>query len=110
MQVSTVLRETVTNRRYCAGRPGCKRSSNFEDVHRLPKTLQGVPALGGRVFVPDVTREAQFGDCLRDETVIQLLGFVDFVPSRIPACMEVPDPLKMVANVAHDIAVHDLSV
>ena len=54
--------------------------------------------------------ESEVGDRLHDETVVQLLRVVDFVPARIAAGVEMADPLEVIADVADDVAVHDLGV
>src|ERR1035437_4669515 len=61
-----------------------------------------------RIFVPKVPGVIQVRDGLRDEPVVQFLGLVDFLPVRIAARVEMPDPLKVVADIAHDIAHHTL--
>ena len=64
----------------------------------------------GRGFVSEVAGEVEIGDGLGDEAIVQLLRFVDVVTSGIAARMKVAALLEMVANVAHDVAVHDLRV
>ena len=56
------------------------------------------------------SREAEVGDRLHHEPVVQLLRVVDFVAAWIAAGVEVADPLEVVADVPDDVAVHDLGV
>src|ERR1035438_648254 len=91
-------------------RPGGLSYLDGEDFDCPPKAGRRVASLRGGVFVAYVPREVQVGDGLGDEPVIQFLRLVDFLAPRIAAGVEVPDPLYMVADVAHDIAIHDLGV
>ena len=49
-------------------------------------------------------------DGLCDEAVVELLALIDIVTAGITSSVEMSDPLKIVFNVADDIAVHDLCV
>src|ERR1044071_7759922 len=85
-------------------------ASDVADLYRLLECRNRVVPLGWRVFVRHKTSKAQIGDGLHDEAVIQLVGVVDLVASRIAAGVEVTNPLEVIANVANDVAVHDLGV
>src|SRR6478752_1910087 len=83
---------------------------NREDFDRALEARLCVGRVSWRILVPNVSVELQVRDRLRDKPVVQFLRLVDFLPVRIPARVEMPDPLEVVADVAHDIAVHDLRV
>src|ERR1017187_4206423 len=91
-------------------RPGGLSYLDCEDFDCPPEAGRRVASLRGGIFVAHVPGEVQVGDGLGDEPVVQFLRLVDFLAPRIAAGVEVPDPLYMVANVAHDIAVHNLGV
>src|ERR1035441_1543867 len=91
-------------------RPGGPSYLHGEDFDCLLEAGRRVASLSGRVFVAHVPGEIQVGDGLGDEPVVQFLRLVDFLAPRIAAGVEVPDPLYVVADIAHDIAVHDLGV
>src|SRR5258708_34320910 len=81
---------------------------NREDIDGLFQTRHRIPSLRRRIFVADISREVQVRDRLCDEAVIQFLRLIDFMPSRIPARVEVADPLNVIAGVAHYITIHEL--
>ena len=58
----------------------------------------------------EIASEVQINDCLCDKSVIQFLSFVDVVAAGIAAGVKVSDPSEVVADVTHDIAIHDLRV
>src|ERR1019366_2847297 len=91
-------------------RNGDKARLHGEDFDCLLEAGRRVASLGGGVFVAHVPGEIHVGNGLGDEPVVQFLGLVDFLAPRIAAGVEVPDPLYVVADVAHDIAIHDLGV
>src|SRR5438093_8173738 len=83
------------------------------DVHDGKHTLEILDhiAAGRRPpLVRDVASEPQIRDRLRHEPVIELLRIVQLVPARHAGRMEMRDPLKVIADVRADIAVHDLHV
>src|SRR5215510_5058500 len=82
----------------------------IEDLNGPIKAGDRIVPVGGRVFVGDVPGEIEISDGLRDKAIIQLLRLVDLVTTGIAPGMKMADPLKVVANVAHDVPVHDLRV
>src|SRR5215510_14732341 len=82
----------------------------IEDLNGPIKAGDPIVPVGGRVFMCDVPGEIENSDGLRDKAIIQLLRLVDLVTPGIAPGMEMADPLKVVANVAHDVPVHDLRV
>ena len=52
----------------------------------------------------------QLGDSPKDQAVIQLLRFVDFVAARNPAGMEVSNQGEAGLNIGNDVSVHDLDM
>src|SRR5690349_20572919 len=99
-----------TSARGLEGRSATNLILNVDQVHSLLQSGNGIVPLFRRVLVGDETGKTEVGDRLRDERVVQLLRFVDVVTARIPAGMEVADPLVMIADIADNIAVHDLRV
>ena len=69
-----------------------------------------IVALARRIFVGHETRVAQLRNGLHHEVVVQLLRIVDLVAARIPAGVEVSDPLEVIPDIPDDVAVHDLRV
>src|SRR5437764_14302815 len=84
--------------------------SGAENLHGLFEAGDGIAALSGRILMADIAGEVELGDGLRDEAVVELVGLVDFVAPGVAAGVEMRDVLEMVANVAHDVAIHDLGV
>src|ERR1019366_2669948 len=97
-------------RKITSVRKGHEACLDGEDLDCLLEAGRRVASLRWGVFVAHVPGEIQVGDGLGDKPVVQFLGLVDFLASRIAAGVEVPDPLYVVADVAHDIAIHDLGV
>src|SRR5262245_30722922 len=83
---------------------------NIKNLNRPVKTGNGILSGGGRIFVSDVAGEIQIGDGLCDKAIIQFLRLVYLVASGIASGVEMADPLEVVADVTHDVAVHDLRV
>src|SRR5262249_42327651 len=83
---------------------------NITDLNGPIKAENGIISRGRRVFVGDVAGEIELSDGLGDKAIIQLLRLVDLVTSGITSGMKMADPLEMVANVAHDVPIHDLRV
>ena len=84
--------------------------SDVENPDCLLEAGKRVAPWRGRVFVRHISRVPQIRDGLGNKAVIQFLGLIQFVPSRIPARMEMANLLEVVANIAHDVTVHDLRV
>src|SRR6266850_1812324 len=100
---------TKANKRFIRGSlRGVRDRSYSAHVHGLPQCRQRVA--GGDEFVGDVTREGQVGDCAGDAAPVQLLAVVQLVAAGNAARVEVPDPLRVVANGADHVAFYDLHV
>src|SRR3954468_4827289 len=54
--------------------------------------------------------KSEIHDGLCDEAIVEFLTLIDIVTAGITASMEVPDPLKIVTDIADDVAVHNLCV
>src|SRR5262249_8375882 len=80
------------------------------DLNGPIKAGNGIISCGRRVFVGNVAGEIELSDGLGDKAIIQLLRLVDLVTSGITSGMKMADPLEVVANVAHDVPIHDLRV
>src|SRR4051812_30181853 len=80
------------------------------DLDRALQALDRVFTLRWRVLVSDHAGIVEIRNRLGDEPIIQLLRIVDLMAARITARMEVTDPLIVIADVAHDVAVHNLRV
>ena len=79
-------------------------------LNSLVERLNRIVPRRRTIFVAQKSAEPQVHNSLRNEPVIQLLRIVNIVASRIPTRMEMPDPLEVVPDIAHDVAVHDLGV
>src|SRR4030095_4547121 len=60
------------------------------------------------VFVRKITCEIQVDNGLSYEFIVQFLCFIDVVAAGIAASMKVSDPPEVVADIAHDVSIHDL--
>src|SRR5579863_2053341 len=86
------------------------RTLYIANLDSLIQRGDGIMPLRRRILVSDEAGVVQIRDRLSDEVVVQLLALVDIVTPRVAAGMEMADPLKVIADVADDVAVHDLSV
>src|SRR6476646_7354113 len=83
---------------------------HIADLYRLLQRLDRIVARRRRVFVRDEAGEAESGNRLHDEAIVQLVRVVDLVASRIAAGVKMADPLEVILDVADDVTVHDLGV
>src|SRR5262245_10200751 len=83
---------------------------HVHDVEDAAQAFQRVAARRRPVLVRDVSGEAQIGDRLGHEPVVELLRVVELAAAGNAGGMEVRDPRKVVANVRANVAVHDLDV
>src|SRR5262245_47747316 len=58
----------------------------------------------------DEAREAEVGNRVCNETVVEFLRVVDLLAARDASDMDVTDAIEIIPQVAGDISVHDLNV
>ena len=85
-------------------------SSDVKDLECLLQTRGRVGALRGTALVPDVSGVVRLRDRSGNEAVVQFLIIVQFVAARVAGRMEALNPLDIVANRAHYVAIVDLRV
>src|SRR6185436_2732811 len=83
---------------------------NVHDREALLEALDGIASRPRSVLVRDKPRVPGLGNRVGDEAVVQLLRAVDLLTARHTGDVNVADVVEVIAEIADDVAVHDLHV
>ncbi len=84
------------------------RASLATDLNRLSEGGNGFSCWDE--FLPEIALETCLADCRYDGGVVELLVFIDLVPSWVASSVVVRDVLMVLLDGADDITFHDLHV
>src|SRR6188474_3044567 len=83
---------------------------DVQNREALLEAFDRVPPWPRPVLVRDEAGVSGLGDRIRDEPIVQLLRAVDLLTGRHAGDVDVADVIEVVAEIADDVAVHDLDV